>query len=94
MFEFSSSDIDEIDALWRQCSTDHPWAGWAKPGGRNDEVWIFRRRNNWRRFSLIRTRLTYRLLDEKGRVVAVARRLSDLLDRVEGIPGIHESVDW
>ena len=90
MYDFSPSEIDEIDALWRACPTDHVWTGWARPGGRNDEVWIFRRRANWRRFTLCKGRGSFRLLDEKGRHVAIGRNLKDLMDKVDLIPGLND----
>lgn len=92
MTDFSPSEIDEIDALWRQCPTDHVWVGWARPGGRNDEVWIFRKRANWRRFTLIKSRRTFYIYDEKRRIVLRAGSLKDLLDQVDVMPGLNESL--
>lgn len=90
MAEITPSEIDEIDILWRQCPTDHVWAGWARPGNRSDEVWIFRRRANWRRFTLIKRRAYFYLYDEKHRIVARAPALSDLLKLVDAIPGLND----
>lgn len=87
---FTATELDQIDALWRNQPIDHVWTGWAQPGDRKDEVWIFRKRANWRRFTLTKTATTYRLFDEKHRAVATARSLEDLITRVDAIPGIND----
>lgn len=47
-------------------------------------------RANWRRFTLIKSRLTYYIYDEKRRIVARASSLNDLLTRVDAIPGLND----
>lgn len=93
MTDFTATEIEEIDALWRQCAIDHVWTGWAKPGARDNEIWIFRLRANWRRFSLRKGKMAYRLVDERGRNVLIGRNLAELLDRVDKIPGLNEPVE-
>lgn len=90
MLVFSSSEIEQIDALWRACPIGHVWTGWARPGNRDDEIWIFRKKANWRRFRLGKSRTNYFLFDEKRRVVAKAANLDELMARVDAIPGIND----
>ena len=92
MNEFSSPEIEQIDALWRLCPSDHVWTGWARPGGRTDEIWIFRQRANWRRFTLVKRRALYFIYDEKRRIVAKASSLERLLARVDAIPGLNDAL--
>jgi hypothetical protein len=90
MTVFTATELDQIDTLWRKRPVNDVWSGWAQPGDRLDEVWIFRTRANWRRFTLTKTATTFRLFDEKQRPVATARTLEDLLTRVDAIPGLSE----
>ncbi len=90
MMVFSASELEQIDALWRACPVGHVWTGWARPGDRDDEIWIFRKKANWRRFALCKSRRSYFLYDEKRRVVAKARTLDELMKTVDAIPGINE----
>lgn len=93
MIVFTSSELEQIDALWRSCPIDHVWSGWAFPGHTDDEVWIFRNKANWRRFTLCKSRTAYFLYDEKRRIVAKAGSLDDLLSNVDAIPGINEPLE-
>lgn len=90
MIVFTPSELDQIDALWRECPIGHVWTGWARPGDREDEIWIFRKKANWRRFRLCKSRTSFYLYDEKRRVVAKAQTLPELLTFVEAIPGLNE----
>lgn len=90
MAAFTPQDLSEIDALWRQCDPDHVWCGWAHPGASAEEVWIFRERANWRRFVLRKSRNSFRLYDEKGRSVARGHSLSELLKRIDAMPGLND----
>ena len=90
MLVFNSSEIEQIDALWRACPIGHVWTGWARPGNRDDEIWIFRKKANWRRFLLAKSRTAYFLFDEKRRVVAKAGSLDALMERVDAIPGLND----
>tara|TARA_B100000809_G_C14661826_1_gene359874 strand:- start:10 stop:297 length:288 start_codon:yes stop_codon:yes gene_type:complete len=90
MAEFSPTEINLIDELWRQCSTDHVWAGWARPGSPDDEVWIFRKRANWRRFILVKTDSSFRLYDEKRRILVRASSLEVLMNKVDALPGLDD----
>ena len=90
MLTLNPSEIEQIDALWRACPIGHVWTGWARPGDRDDEVWIFRKKANWRRFLLGKSRTSYFLFDEKRRVVARATTLEELMAAVDAIPGIND----
>ena len=90
MIFFSASELDQIDHLWRACPVGHVWTGWAFPGDRDDEVWIFRKKANWRRFTLCKSRTMFYLYDEKRRVVARAGSLEELMAEVDAIPGIND----
>ncbi|KCZ51504.1 hypothetical protein [Hyphomonas pacifica] len=89
MGNFTPSEIDEIDRLWRELPADHMWTGWAASGREPQQVWIFRTRAHWRRFPLSKTGLGYSIADERGRPVVHARSLKALLKKVELIPGLE-----
>jgi hypothetical protein len=88
MTNFTPSELDEIDAIWRSLPQDHMWTGWAAAGESPEQVWIFRTRAHWRRFPLVKTGNGYALSDEKGRRTVRAASLKDLLSAVEAIPGL------
>lgn len=88
MTNFTPSELDEIDAIWRSLPPDHMWTGWAAAGESPEQVWIFRTRAHWRRFPLVKTGNGYALSDEKGRRTVRAASLKDLLSAVEAIPGL------
>ena len=89
MNRFTPSEIEEIDRLWRSLPEGHVWSGWAAIGEHPREVWIYRTKAHWRRFPLIKNSEGYALFDERDREVAAAPSLSDLLARVEAIPGFR-----
>ncbi len=93
MGHFTSAEIDEIDRLWRRLPADHMWTGWAAPGHQPEHVWIFRTRAHWRRFPLSKSERGYSIADERGRTVARAKTLEDLLRRVEAIPGLDAGAE-
>ena len=90
MQAFSQSDLDEIDKLWRSVPADHVWTGWSAAGAEPEEVWLYRTRAHWRKFPLRKTADGFALYDEKDRKVASAASLDDLLEAVEGIPGLGD----
>ena len=92
MLVFSSEEVEQIDALWRDCPIGHVWTGWARPGHQDDEIWIFRKKANWRRFTLVKSRTSYFLYDEKRRVVAKASTLSELMAAVDAIPVLNDAL--
>ncbi|KCZ56278.1 hypothetical protein HY29_09505 [Hyphomonas beringensis] len=89
MGNFTPSEIDEIDRLWRELPADHMWTGWAASGREPEHVWIFRTRAHWRRFPLSKTETGYSIADELGRPVVNAKSLKALLKKVELIPGLE-----
>ncbi|MAP94880.1 MAG: hypothetical protein CMK07_08015 [Ponticaulis sp.] len=93
MLVFNASEVDQIDNLWRAREKTHVWTGWARPGDRLDEIWIFRKKANWRRFTLVKSRTSFLLYDEKRRIVAKAVSLEELMNRVDAIPGINDPLD-
>lgn len=92
MDPFTASEIDEIDRLWRQLPIEHMWTGWATAGEAPEQVWIFRTRAHWRRFPLTKSAKGYVLADEKGRRMFRSATLEDLLQAVEAIPGLADTV--
>lgn len=88
MKRFSQQDLDEIDQLWRSVPADHVWTGWSASGAEPDEIWLYRTRAHWRKFPLRKTGEGFALFDERGRRVAQARTLGELLHAVESIPGL------
>jgi hypothetical protein len=88
MKRFSQHDLDEIDQLWRSVPADHVWTGWSASGVEPEEVWLYRTRAHWRKFPLRKTDAGFALFDERGREVASAATLDDLLRAVERIPGL------
>jgi len=81
MGNFTPSEIDEIDRLWRELP--------AASGREPEQVWIFRTRAHWRRFPLSKTETGYSIADELGRPVIHAKSLKALLKKVELIPGLE-----
>lgn len=51
-------------------------------------MWLYRTRAHWRKFPLRKGEAGFVLFDERGREVAAAETLDDLLRAVEGIPGL------
>lgn len=90
MQAFSQSDLDAIDKLWRSVPADHVWTGWSAAGAEPEEVWLYRTRAHWRKFPLRKTEGGFALFDEKDRKVASASSLDQLLEAVEGIPGLAD----
>ncbi|NBC20075.1 MAG: hypothetical protein GVY06_03355 [Alphaproteobacteria bacterium] len=91
MARFTRDEIDLIDRLWRARPSHHVWTGWAAAGRAPHEIWIFRTRSHWRRFSLRKTETGFALFDEGGNQVEQAGSLKALLERVEAIPGLAEA---
>ena len=91
MNRFSQQDLDEIDQLWRSVPADHVWTGWSASGAEPEEIWLYRTRAHWRKFPLRKTDNGFALFDERGRPVADAETLGDLLRAVESIPGLADS---
>jgi hypothetical protein len=90
MTPFTPEEINEIDRIWRTLPADHMWTGWAAAGERPERISIFRTRAHWRRFTLTKASGGFAVADEKGRAVAEAQNLPDLLKAVEAIPGLAE----
>ena len=88
MTPFTRSELEEIDALWRGLPAAHVWTGWAAAGEAPIEIWLFRTRAHWRRFSLRKTSGGYVLFDAHGHRLAGADSLAELLERVEAVPGL------
>jgi len=88
MTPFTRSELEEIDALWRRLPASHVWTGWASAGEAPGEIWLFRTRAHWRRFSLRKVSSGYVLFDANGRRLAGADSLAALLERVETVPGL------
>jgi len=48
-----------------------------------EKVWLYRLRQNWRRFELIKEADAYLLMDEKGGQVGASKSLLDVLCDIE-----------
>lgn len=89
MTRFSSLEMAEIDRIWRALPDDYSWSGWAAVDKEPGEIWLYRRRQNWRRFQLLKQAGQYVLTDEKGMVIASAPVLARVLCDIEIAPPLE-----
>ena len=85
---FSSIETTEIDRIWRSLPAEHVWSGWASVGQEPEAIWLYRRRQNWRRFQLLKKAGEYLLVDEKGEKIAASGSLPDVLCDIEIVPSL------
>ena len=90
MDRFNSSDIDLLDAIWRDVDAEHPWTGWAQIEAESTILWVFRKRANWRRFVLRCTPSGYCLEDERGDDYRYLTALQELPDAIAAMPTLAE----
>lgn len=90
MQPFTPSDIEDLDNLWRDLSEDHPWSGWAFIEAQTGEIWVFRKRANWRRFVLRRVGEGFSLEDERGEEVRLFSRMAELPGAVADMPTLAD----
>jgi hypothetical protein len=88
MAKFTPIEIQEIDRIWRDLPSEHLWNGWAAIGNEPSEVWLYRKRQNWRRFLLTKHEADYLLTDDQGAQISRARKLSRVLCNIEIAPGL------
>ncbi|MEL7129823.1 MAG: hypothetical protein AAGK23_09765, partial [Pseudomonadota bacterium] len=88
MDRFSISEIEEIDRYWRARSDEDAWSGWAAAGWNPKTIWIYRTREHWRRFPLIKHLGSYALLDDNDREVSRDASLSHVLSQIDAVPGL------
>ncbi|GAB5458105.1 MAG: hypothetical protein Hens3KO_11350 [Henriciella sp.] len=88
MLNFSESDLEAIDRLWRSVPSDHVWTGWSANGAAPEEVIIYRTRAHWRKFPLRRTGAEFGLYNERGKELAKHPTLDGLLAQIEALPGL------
>lgn len=85
MTGFSAQDLKLVEQQWRALGPDHEWVGWAAVGTSPHEIWLFRKRSNWRHLPLRRATDGYVLSDERN---THSVRLASL----EGIAGALASI--
>lgn len=88
MSRFSEKETAEIDRIWRTLPTDHMWSGWAAVDRRPKTIWLYRRRNNWRRFELVKRGEGYALVDEQGARLGASNSLIKVLCEIETAPSL------
>ena len=88
MIRFSFAEISQIDEIWRSLPVDHSWSGWAMIDAEPSTVWLYRQRQNWRRFILAKRKGTYTLTDDLGKEVGTSRSLPNILCDIEAVPGL------
>jgi hypothetical protein len=86
MICFSQQDLQIVERQWRSLSSDHEWVGWAAVGGAPAEVWLFRKRSNWRYLPLRRDDQGYVLSDEHNKNSIRFRSLEAVADALAQIP--------
>ena len=91
MARFSAAEIDEINEIWRSLPASHSWTGWGVVGVEPSTVWLYRQRENWRRFLLTKTRGVYSLADENGEPIGASDTLTHILYNIETAPGLPKS---
>ncbi len=88
MPDFSEADLAELHRIWRALPAGHCWSGWAMTSVQPGEIWLFRERVNWRRFSLVSTSAGFDLMDEERRVVAQLTRLAETPEALRRAPAL------
>jgi len=83
---FSALETAEIDRIWRTLPIDHVWSGWAAVDEKPETIWLYRRRQNWRRFELLKEAEAYVLTDEAGAKIGSSAQLNDILCDLEIAP--------
>ena len=86
MPRFNEKETDEIEQTWRALPADHGWNGWATVDKRPEAIWLYRRRNNWRRFELVKRAEKYTLVDDQGKDVRTSTSLIKVLSEIESVP--------
>lgn len=88
MIRFSAAEIREIDKIWRGLPAEHSWSGWAVVGVEPSMIWLYRQRQNWRRFNLTKLEDTYSLTDDHGHEIGKSGNLSRVLCDIETVPSL------
>jgi len=83
---FSHVETAEIDRIWRTLPRDHVWSGWAAVAEEPETIWLYRQRQNWRRFELLKDANHYILTDEAGSKIGSSTQLSEVLCDLEVAP--------
>lgn len=81
----------EIDRIWRGLPTGHVWSGWAAIDSAPETVWLYRLRQNWRRFQLLKEGNSYVLVDESGIKIGGSAILSEALCVIEVAPAFADA---
>ena len=91
MTAFRPPEIDQLEDIWRKLPDSHPWTGWALISDNGDEVWIFRKKANWRRFILTKEPNGFRLESERGEAVRMFADLTMMAEAVASMPTLENA---
>jgi len=90
MARFNASEINQIESIWRDLPHEHMWSGWAAIDAEPEAIWLYRQRQNWRRFTLTKQARAYVLKDEKGQQIGKSTSLPTVLCDLEIAPALGQ----